>query len=69
MVLLKGLIDPDCCEQLRERANHVLTVPGHGKVISAKTLAFVKAVKVPVQIPLGRNTMSFNGDGKCTAGC
>jgi hypothetical protein len=29
----------------------------------------VKAVKVPVHIPLSGKTMEFDGRGRCTAGC
>ncbi len=34
-----------------------------------KTEAFVKAVKVPVHLPLSGRTMSFDASGSCTAGC
>ena len=41
-----------------------------GKVIAGtRTEKFMKAVDVPVHIPLSGNTMSFDDDGKCTAGC
>jgi len=40
-----------------------------GKVVGKKTLMFQKAAKVPVHIPLSGRTMSFDGAGKCTAGC
>lgn len=41
-----------------------------GKVIAGtKTETFMKAAKMPVHIPLSGKTMSFDGDGKCTAGC
>jgi hypothetical protein len=29
----------------------------------------MKAVKVPVHIPLSGKTMEFDATGKCTAGC
>jgi hypothetical protein len=35
----------------------------------SKTEAFMKAVKVPVHIPLSGKTMEFDSAGKCTAGC
>ena len=35
----------------------------------SKTEAFVKAVKVPVHIPLSGRTMEFDAGGKCSAGC
>ena len=41
-----------------------------GKVrAGSKTEAFIKAVKVPVHVPLSGKTMEFDGNGKCTAGC
>lgn len=40
-----------------------------GKVVGKRTLTFIKAAKVPVHVPLTGNTMSFDGAGKCTAGC
>ncbi|MAN79674.1 MAG: metal-dependent hydrolase [Rhodospirillaceae bacterium] len=41
----------------------------NGKVVGKRTLTFIKASKVPVHVPLSGNTMSFDGSGKCTAGC
>src|SRR5450631_4927304 len=53
---------------IASHANEVGTVGG--KVRSgSKTEAFVKAVKVPVHIPLSGKTMEFDAAGKCTAGC
>lgn len=40
-----------------------------GKIVGKRTLTFIKAAKVPVHVPLTGNTMSFDGAGKCTAGC
>ena len=41
-----------------------------GKVLpGTKTETFVKAVKVPVHLPLSGKTMSFDSAGKCVAGC
>jgi len=41
-----------------------------GKVIpGSRTDTFMKAVKVPVYVPLSGRTMEFNADGKCVAGC
>ena len=44
-----------------------------GKVLqvlpATKTETFVKAVKVPVHLPLSGKTMSFDSAGKCVAGC
>jgi L-ascorbate metabolism protein UlaG (beta-lactamase superfamily) len=48
--------------------NEVATM--EGKVGSnTKTAAFIKAVKVPVHVPLSGKTMEFDGKGKCVAGC
>ena len=42
----------------------------NGKVLpNTKTEKFIKAVKVPVHIPLSDKTMEFNGKAKCVAGC
>jgi L-ascorbate metabolism protein UlaG (beta-lactamase superfamily) len=41
-----------------------------GKVITGtRTDIFIKAVNVPVHIPLSGRTMEFNKFGKCVAGC
>jgi L-ascorbate metabolism protein UlaG (beta-lactamase superfamily) len=41
-----------------------------GKVVpGSKTEAFMKAVKVPVHVPLSGRTMEFDANGKCVAGC
>ena len=35
----------------------------------SKTDSFIKAVKVPVHVPLSGKTMEFDAAGKCAAGC
>ena len=41
-----------------------------GKVLpKTRTETFMKAVKVPVHIPLSGKTMEFDGNAKCVAGC
>lgn len=41
-----------------------------GKLVAGtKTETFIKAVKVPVHLPLSGRTMEFDGKGKCVAGC
>lgn len=52
-------------------ATHVNEVATKGgKVIAGtKTDTFIKAVKVPVHVPLTGQTMEFDGGGKCKAGC
>jgi hypothetical protein len=49
-------------------ANEVATKGG--KVLpGTKTETFMKAVKVPVHIPLSGKMMEFDSNGKCVAGC
>lgn len=41
-----------------------------GKILpGTRTETFKKAVGVPVHVPLSGNTMEFDGDGNCVAGC
>jgi L-ascorbate metabolism protein UlaG (beta-lactamase superfamily) len=53
---------------IASHANEVGTVKGKVRP-GSKTEAFMKAVKVPVHVPLSGRTMEFDGAGKCTAGC
>lgn len=53
---------------IASHANEVGTVDGKVRP-GSKTEAFVKAVKVPVHVPLSGKTMEFDAAGKCTAGC
>lgn len=49
-------------------ANEVATEMG--RVLSdTKTAEFVNATEVPVYIPLSGQTMEFNSQGECVAGC
>lgn len=42
----------------------------NGKVRpGTRTDTFIKAVKVPIHVPLSGKAMEFDGSGKCTAGC
>ena len=52
-------------------ASHVNEVGTKGgkAVPGSKTETFMKAVKVPVHLPLSGKTMEFDTDGKCVAGC
>jgi len=53
---------------IASHANEVAT--NGGKLLpGTKTEAFVKAVKVPVHLPLSDRTMEFDDVGKCVAGC
>ena len=53
---------------IASHANEVGTVGGKVRP-GSKTEAFIKAVKVPVHVPLSGRTMEFDGEGRCTAGC
>jgi len=53
---------------IASHANEVGTVGGKVRP-GSKTEAFIKAVKVPVHVPLSGKTMEFDAGGKCTAGC
>jgi L-ascorbate metabolism protein UlaG (beta-lactamase superfamily) len=53
---------------IASHANEVGTVSGKVRA-GSKTEAFMKAVKVPVHVPLSGKTMEFDSAGKCTAGC
>ncbi|QHI97027.1 MBL fold metallo-hydrolase [Xylophilus rhododendri] len=53
---------------IASHANEVGTVGGKVRP-GSKTEAFVKAVKVPVFVPLSGITMEFTSRGACAAGC
>jgi L-ascorbate metabolism protein UlaG (beta-lactamase superfamily) len=53
---------------IASHANEVGTVGGKVRP-GSRTETFMKAVKVPVHIPLSGKTMEFDAAGKCTAGC
>jgi len=53
---------------IASHANEVGTVGGKVRA-GSKTEAFVKAVKVPVHVPLSGKTMEFDAAGLCKAGC
>ena len=53
---------------IASHANEVATQ--NGKVIAGtKTEQFIKASKMPAYVPLSGKVMSFDGKGKCSAGC
>jgi L-ascorbate metabolism protein UlaG (beta-lactamase superfamily) len=55
-------------EVIPSHANEVGTQGG--KVVpGTKTDQFIKLSKVPVRVPLSGKTMSFDGGGRCVAGC
>jgi L-ascorbate metabolism protein UlaG (beta-lactamase superfamily) len=53
---------------IASHANEVATKDGKA-IAGNKTDRFMKAVKVPVHLPLSGKTMEFDGKGKCVAGC
>jgi L-ascorbate metabolism protein UlaG (beta-lactamase superfamily) len=64
--VINDLVKP--ASVIPSHANEVGTVKGTVRP-GSKTEAFMKAVKVPVHIPLSGKTMEFDSAGKCTAGC
>jgi len=64
--VINSLVRPT--EVIASHANEVAT--GGGKVLpGTKTETFIKAVGVPVHVPLSGKTMAFDSDGRCVAGC
>lgn len=53
---------------IASHANEVATSGGKLNP-GSKTAAFQKAARMPVHVPLSGRTMSFDGRGRCTAGC
>jgi L-ascorbate metabolism protein UlaG (beta-lactamase superfamily) len=49
-------------------ANEVATKAGH-VIAGTRTEQFMKLVKVPAYVPLSGKTLSFDGSGRCVAGC
>ena len=64
--VINELVKPNSV--IASHANEVGTVGGKVRP-GSKTEAFMKAVSVPVHIPLSGKTMEFDEDGKCAAGC
>jgi L-ascorbate metabolism protein UlaG (beta-lactamase superfamily) len=55
-------------EVILSHANELATKGG--KVVpGGRTDTFMKAVKVPARVPLSGKTMTFDGRGRCVAGC
>ena len=64
--VINDLVKPNAV--IASHVNEVATKGG--KVLpGTKTEAFIKAVTVPVHLPLSGKTMSFDNAGKCVAGC
>ena len=53
---------------IASHANEVGTVGGKVRP-GSKTEAFIKAVKVPVHVPLSGKTLEFDAGGRCAVGC
>ena len=64
--VINDLVKP--ASVIASHANEVGTVGGKVRA-GSKTERFIKAVKVPVHVPLSGKTMEFDAAGKCTAGC
>jgi L-ascorbate metabolism protein UlaG (beta-lactamase superfamily) len=64
--IINDLVKP--ASVIASHANEIGTVKGKVRP-GSKTEAFVKAVKVPVHVPLSGKTMEFDSTGKCTTGC
>jgi len=64
--VINDLVKP--ASVIASHANEVGTVNGKVRP-GSKTDSFIKAVKVPVHVPLSGKTMEFDAAGKCTAGC
>lgn len=64
--VINSLVQP--ASVIASHANEVGTVGGKVRA-GSKTEAFIKAVKVPVHVPLSGKTLAFDADGKCVAGC
>ena len=64
--VINDLVKPNAV--IASHVNEVVTVGGKVRA-GSKTETFVKAVKVPVHIPLSGKTMEFDAAAKCTAGC
>jgi L-ascorbate metabolism protein UlaG (beta-lactamase superfamily) len=64
--VINDLVKPNAV--IASHVNEVATKGGKA-LPGTKTEAFVKAVTVPVHVPLSGKTMSFDNAGKCVAGC
>lgn len=53
---------------IASHANEPATIGGK-LTPNSKTVAFQKAAKMPVHVPLSGRTMEFDGSGRCTSGC
>jgi L-ascorbate metabolism protein UlaG (beta-lactamase superfamily) len=64
--VINDLVQPNAV--IASHANEEAT--RNGQVLpGTRTETFMKAVTVPVHVPLSGRTMAFNADGKCVSGC
>jgi L-ascorbate metabolism protein UlaG (beta-lactamase superfamily) len=64
--VVNDLVQPNAV--IASHANEVATKDGK-PLPNTKTATFMKAVKMPVHLPLSGKTMQFDGSGKCVSGC
>jgi L-ascorbate metabolism protein UlaG (beta-lactamase superfamily) len=64
--VMNELVKPNSV--IASHANEVGTIGGKVRP-GSKTEAFIKAVKMPVYVPLSDKLMEFDAAGKCAAGC
>jgi L-ascorbate metabolism protein UlaG (beta-lactamase superfamily) len=64
--VINDLVQP--ASVIASHANEAATTGGKVRP-GSKTEAFIKAVKVPVHVPLSGKMMSFDAAGKCVDGC
>jgi L-ascorbate metabolism protein UlaG (beta-lactamase superfamily) len=64
--VINDLVKP--ASVIASHANEIATSGGKVRP-GTKTETFMKAVSVPVHVPLSGRTMEFDGAGKCVAGC
>lgn len=64
--VINDLVQPNAV--IPSHANEVAT--NGGKVVAnSRTDQFIKAVRAPVAVPLSGRVMSYDGAGRCVAGC
>lgn len=64
--VINDLVKPNAV--IASHVNEVATKGGK-LVAGTKTDVFARAVRVPVHLPLSGRTMTFDGNGRCEAGC
>ncbi len=64
--VINDLVQP--ASVIPSHANEAATADGKVRP-GSRTEAFIKAVKIPVHVPLSGRTMAFDAGGQCVAGC